>query len=55
MYIKNNRAGLYSTVTSSRCNSNIFRDFFPRVIADKLNKKSKVSFKINYNQYKLYN
>ena len=47
MYIKSNRAGLYSTVTSSRCNSNIFRDFFPRVIADKMNNKSKVSFKFN--------
>jgi hypothetical protein len=46
MYIKNNRVGLYSTITSSRCNSNIFIDFFPRFIAEKLNKKSK-SFKFN--------
>lgn len=48
MYIKRNRVGIYSIVTYSRCDSNIFKDFFPRVIVDKLNKKSKVSFKFNF-------
>lgn len=40
MYIKRNRVGVYST-TSMKVKDNIFRDFFPRVIADKLNKQSK--------------
>jgi hypothetical protein len=46
MYIKSVRVGLYSSGIPSKYND-IFRDLFPRFIVDKLNKKSKVSFKFN--------
>jgi len=46
MYIKSIRVGLYSSGIPSK-HDDIFRDLFPRFIANKLNKKSKVSFKFN--------